>query len=223
MLVGVDDSARLVRLLRQRGSLFHLKTLFMILLGLPASLLGPAVVATLFWVAAMPLGLWVEWTTAFGWASLIMLPALYMLEIRTKGNFLAERVDEITPLPPIARGIFTLGEFGAIAALASNPRTTSTLFTEVFLFGPRLVVDAFRQLRLRMYARGADIRRAASILSTLTELHDGLPTEDLLRANESARTLAPTLAYLAFHDWIGVGNSGGKVWLLTEARRVLER
>ena len=223
MLVGVDDSARLVRLLRQRGSLFHFKTLCMMLLGLPVSLLGPAVVATLFWLAGMPWGYWFQWTTVFGWAALIMLPALYMLEIRTKGNYLGERVDEITPLPPIARGIFTLGEFGAIAALATNPRTTSTLFTELFLFGPRLVVDAIRQMRLRMYARGADVRRAASILSTLVELRDGIPTEDLLRANESPRTLAPTLTYLLFHDWIGVGNSGGKVWLLTEARRVIER
>jgi len=223
MLVGVDDSARLIRLLRQRGSLFHVKTLFMILLGLPASLLGPVVVATLYWLAAMPWGYSFDWMTVFGWTALVMLPALYILEIRTKGNYLSERVDEMTPLPPIARGIFTLGEFGAIAALATNPRTTSTLFTEVFLFGPRLVVDAIRQLRLRMYARGADVKRAASILATLTELHDGIPTEDLLRANESARTLAPTLAYLAFHDWIGVGNSGGKVWLLSDARRVLER
>lgn len=222
MLVGVDDSTRLVLLLRRRGTLFGLKTLFMVLLGLPASLLGPFVVATLFWMACLPWGYWLPWGESFAGAAAVLLPALYLLEIRTSGNFLSERVEDLTPLPPIARGIFTIGQFGAIAALATNPRATSTLATEIFLFGPRLVVEAVRQLRLRRYARGADLKRAASILSTLSQLHDGIPTEDLLRRNESPQTLAPALTYLAFHDWIGVGNRGAKVWLLTEARRVID-
>ena len=223
MLLGVDDSVRVVRLLRQRGTLFYLKALMVILLGLPVSLLGPAVVATLFWLACLPWGYWFPWTTFFGWAALIMLPGLYLLEIRTAGNYLSERVTDIAPLPPVARGIFTLGEVGAIAALATNPRTTSVLFTEVFLFGPRLVVGAIQQLRLRRYARGADLHRAAAVLGTLRELHDGIPAEDLIGENESARALAPTLAYLAFYEWIGVGNRGTRVWLLTEARRILDR
>ena len=223
MLLAVDDSTKLVRLLRRRGTLFYLKMAWMILLGLPASLLGPAVVATLFWLACMPWGNFFPWMTFFGSAALVMLPALYLLEMRTAGSYLAERVTDIAPLPPVARGVFTLGEVGAIAALATNPRTTSTLFTEVFLFGPRLVLGAIRQLRLRRYARGADLHRAAAVLSTLRELTDGLPADDLLRERESSRALAPTLAYLAFYEWIGVGNRGAKVWLLTEARRVLER
>lgn len=222
MLLGVDQSARVIRLLRQRGSLFYLKASFMFLLGLPASLLGPAVVATLFWMACLPWGYWFPWPTFFGWTALIMLPGLYLLEIRTAGNYLSERVPDIAPLPPVARGIFTLGEVGAIAALATNPRTTSALFTELFLFGPRLVVGAFRQLRLRRYVRGADLRRAASVLGTLCELNDGIPAQDLLREGESSRALAATLAYLAFYEWIGVGNRGTKVWLPTEARRLLE-
>ncbi|HWE93385.1 MAG TPA: hypothetical protein VG269_05370, partial [Tepidisphaeraceae bacterium] len=165
MLAGVDDSTRLVGLLRRRGTLFGLKALFMVLLGLPASLLGPSVVATLFWLACLPWGYWFPWTEFFAAAAVVILPALYLLEIRTSGNYLSERIDDMTPLPPIALGIFTLGEFGAIAALATNPRTTSTLATELFLFGPRLVVEAVRQLRLRLYARGADLKRGASILS----------------------------------------------------------
>ena len=223
MLLAVDNSTKLVRLLRRRGTLFYLKTVTMFLLGLPASLLGPAVVATLAWLACLPWGSLYPWLTFFGWAALVMLPALYLLEMRTAGNFLAERVTDIAPLPPVARRVYTLGEVGAIAALATNPRTTSTLFTEVFLFGPRLVTGAIRQLRLRRYARGADLRRAANVLSTLRELTDGLPADDLLCETESPRALAPTLAYLAFYEWIGVGNRGTKVWLLTEARRVLER
>ena len=153
----------------------------------------------------------------------VMVPLLYLMEIRTRGHYLAEAMRSANPHGP--RGYALLpgfrAEIGAFAAIAANPRSASVL-VEFFLLGPRLVIDGSSQRKLARRVQLSELGRAGNVIAALLRRDSGLETDRLLSTEESLDDLMPTLAYLAFYRWIGVGEDWQRVWLHPDGRRVLE-
>ena len=153
--------------------------------------------------------------TLFSLSCLCVLPLLYWLELRTRGNFLT---DELRAQGhSIEEGVRTLwssrGELRQTGALYA-------MYVEIFLFGPRMTIDAVRRLTARLRVGRPPIPRAAEILMFLSIADGGVAVHGLSRG-ESPEELRRTLTYLRLHDWIDVGDHGRRAWLLSTARRRL--
>ncbi len=230
MGTGTANTAFVLSCLRRRERLFQGKIVAMILFGLPLSLLSPLLLATIFWFAAWQIfgetwadSTWGQWTTMFWLSVLVVVPLLYHLEIRTGGRYLSETMRD-TEVHEVKGAMLVPGAARtavAVAAIAANPRASSAGVVEVFLFGPRLVVDAVRQIRATRSVRGADRERAASMVLALLSRTEGVATTRLVRKGEKLDDLVPTLAYLVLYRWGGVRDEWRHVWLTSEARRAL--
>lgn len=216
-------SAPIVPLLRSRGQVFWVKVAGMLLLGVPCCLVGPLFLGSLFWFVYGTLVDWVPWSWFFWGAVLVVLPLLFRAEIQTGGDFLGNVARDITPNNAANAAMLVGGELGMLYAFVIAPRQSSAGIVELLLFGPRLVVDAVRQIRTKLKTRGADLDRAAGVVAALLRQDQGVATVSLLRPGEQTEALLPTLGYLVFHDWVGVGDGGNRVWLLSDARRALSR
>ena len=210
---------QLVRRERRHG----LKIRAMLVFGGPLSFLGPLAVATMFWIAlkygfrSSGFAEGVTWLDLFVGLSVIMIPLLYGMEMRTQGGFRTD-LSDVIPVPGVA---LVMGSRGAVPILMLNARATSSVFVEFFLLGPRLVLSGLRQRGLSRSVRLGDRQEAAAILERLSNRDDGIQTNGLLSESESVEKLLPTLAYLAYHQWIGVGETWQRLWLLTASRQVL--
>ncbi len=203
----------------------------MFLAGTPLSLLGPAILATMFWAAALlsasfvsilPAGA-IEWKWFFLPLTVICVPLLYRKEQRTRGFYLSEVLRDTLPARPTGAP-FIPGPAQAITATASvaaNPRLASAGFVELFLAGPRLVLSAWQQVRLASGLHAVDRYRAAEVLYSLCKRNSGVDTLKLLRPEEYIAGFQPVLAYLTFHRWIGIGRNWEHVWVYSSERKVL--
>lgn len=220
--MGIDNSAMLVARLKRQDLLFRVKVAAMFLCGIPLSLVGPLVLGTIFWMALRLWGFGFDWSLCFWAAAVVVIPLLYRLEARTGGSFLSQAAEDMSPtgpLPPIA--MLNFGGVGMLGAALANPRASAAGLTDVFLFGPRMVVSAWRQVRVRRLSAGLDLGRAAAAIQALAAVNAGIPTDQLLATGESQQALSRVLAFLVFFDWIGIAHDGAKVWLLTQARKSL--
>jgi len=204
--------------MRHREVLFRIKTIAMLVFGIPLSLVGPLFLSSAFWIFA-----WrfyshdVRWAWFFWGAVGVAVPLLYRLEIRTRGNYLGTVATESELAPP-PHGMLIHGPCGAmlgIAAVAANPQQSAASIVEIFLAGPRLVLDAWKQTRLARHLK------AAEIIAELHAREDGLAVAKFILKGESFESLLPTFAYLSFHHWIGAGKGWNRIWLLTESREGL--
>jgi hypothetical protein len=210
--------------MRRREVLFRIKTTAMFVFGIPLSLVGPLFLSFAFWVCACRFyDHDVRWAWFFWGAVVVVIPLLYQLEIRTRGDYLGT----VATAPGIAAppgGMMAPGSYGpilGIAAVAANPTQSAAGFVEIFLFGPRLVLGAWRQTRLAGHLKDADVNRAAEIIAQLNARDSGLDVEKLIRKGETFERLLPTFAYLSFHQWIGVNEGWNRIWILTEKRAIL--
>ena len=147
---------------------------------------------------------------------LVLMPIAFFFEWRTEGGYFMRRLREIQA-----------GDGGWYWAI-SRDRTwrwharQGAAQWELFLFAPRQVFAGFAKLRgMRMVAL-PDTSRAAEILAQLAASDRGIPVESLRRAGEHQLALSQALSYLLFYDWVGSGESGEKVWLLTQSREELK-
>lgn len=109
----------------------------------------------------------------------------------------------------------------AVTHLAINARPVASHFVEVFLFGPRMVLSAIRQRRVRRSFGRVDFDRAVELVRLLGSVDGGVDLPVVLRRGETLDNLLPTLAYLVFHQWIGVRGAWERAWLTSEARESL--
>ena len=152
---------------------------------------------------------------------LVTWPFLFRYEIQAQGGlgkdlseeFAAAEMEKKTP--PSFKHLGTLG----LALARQRPPMTGLL--EFFLIGPQLVVSAMRKLRIRRLSEKASVDRIIRVCEILLKLQGGAATEKLLEAKETPEQLSEVLAYLLFFEWIGVANDGTRVWILTEAKKVL--
>ncbi len=223
---GMDDVQAIADVLVERERSHRRGSRAMVVFGFPVSLLGPVVIATMFWLAFV---FWwgsdrpdtnVSWIGLFVWMTIVCLPLLYHLEMRTRGRYLASVLDE-TDVSAQRGAMFRYGmgrELFAMGAIAANRRATSSLFVEWFLVGPRLVLGGLRRLKLARAVGGVDRSSVARITRSLLKRDSGIAVADL---EDQHADLVPLLAYLTFHGWTGIGGSWERVWLYSESRQEL--
>lgn len=212
----------------QRATLSRWKAIAGVVFGLPFSLLGPLVLGSMFWIATGFLfDRWYPWWWYFVGFSVLTLPLLFHLELKTGGDYMGSVARE----PGLqAEGGDTLTiaahmRFGALAGVAvsaaMNPRMTSAGLTEFFLFGPRLVVGGRRTLRLSRQLAAVDIQRAAELVARLLSVTQGVAHTELLTGGEKKTDLVPVLCWLAVNGWIGVSEKNDRAFLFSESREKL--
>ncbi len=197
-----------------------------IVFGLPLCFVGPFVLASLFWFSAGQLVGWYPWIWYFWGCAIFIFPLLIRLEIRTGGNFLGEASrDFVTDGSLDALGMVGVpigGSLGASAAMsASNPRAATSGFVELFLTGPRFLVPGIRHLRARRSFKEIDQDFAALLVARVLTVSSAVPIKSLMTPGQPPEKLGKTLHWLAFYDWIGVGEKGQKVFLYSESREAL--
>ena len=215
------DAHAIIPILRRRERVFRAKIAVMLAFGLPLSLLGPFMLGTIFWFVCLLLWHWYPWSWFFGSAVLVIVPLLYRMVLRG-GDYLMDAVKASGASPDASAGLWALSHIYddsmlATVAIAAHPQASAAGFVELFLFGPRQVVSAIRQWRAARLMQNPDLTLAANILALLLRANRSLETRQLPAADKMS-TLAPVLAYLVFHDWIGLSANADKTWLLTSSR-----
>jgi hypothetical protein len=199
--------------------------------GVPLSLFGPLLLATMFWLTALLLRIstlgrdYLPWPWFFGIAVVVVVPLLYRLELRTGGDYLGDVSTAGEPLGPHGWSMMPMmtGRVVGVATILANPRQVSGGIVEIFLFGPRMVIGAYRQAKLARHLRTVDIDRAAGVILSLRCHKEGVDFPQLLHKGEKLEDLMPALAYLSFHKWIGAADGWHRIWLFTESRELLDR
>ena len=217
------DVGRIQTNLSRRVQFRRIRALTGILVGLPLCFLAPLMLGSLFWFSSGMLFGWHPWTWFVFGSAVILIPLLIHLEVRTAGNFLGEAArDFATDKAMDGRAMIGLamGGFGgaALARAAANPRAATSGIVEFFLIGPRMLVPGFRHLRGAARMKGIDRARAAEVVTRLRSSSSGVAIKSLLSAGEAPESLGRTLHWLAFYDWIGIGEKGEKVFLFSESR-----
>jgi hypothetical protein len=148
---GKNEARCIVAALKARDQLLGLKVVAKAVLGLPATLAGPAALGTIFCYAAWSiLGVYVPWAVWFGGLVLVMTPLLIRLEVRMGERYLSDAVRGADPWVTLTTRLpLYAGMGGALAPALANPRAVTAGVTELLLTGPRLLVGAFRQWRFR--------------------------------------------------------------------------
>jgi hypothetical protein len=217
----MDNLEKIRTQLQLRHSNFFAKTYIQIMLGLVISMAAPVALFLFIWVMAYFWGKNLPWGWGILIATLLTWPLLFRFEIQAQGGlgkeitggFIAAEQENKTP--PSFKHLGTLG----LALARQRPPMTGML--EFFLIGPQMVVSALRKLRIRRLSEKAGIDRIIRVCEILVKLQGGAVTEKLLEPPETPAQLSEVLAYLLFFEWIGVANDGTKVWILTEAKKLL--
>ena len=207
--------------LRRREMGLYVRAAGMFLLGVPMSLVGGLMLGSMFWFTALMFGYWRPWWWFFAGLTGITVPLLYWTELRQGRELLGEAVrggnarasNACWALRRVAGS-----EVAMLGALVTNPRATAAGFVEVFLFGPRMVVGALRQLRAALALRGVDRGRAAEVLRVLIIEPRGCALGKVLRPGETVAGIVGPLGYLAYHEWIGLSENCDRGWCLSETR-----
>jgi hypothetical protein len=169
--------------------------------------------STMFWIATGLLHHFYPWSWFFWGTCAIVIPTLFFTEIRTAGNYMSEVISpEEAQRAQIAHGMQAVGTLLnprmsntlALAAAIATPRASMAGFIELFLIGPRLILNATRTARLMSRLRGNDIHRTALLLHQLRIANVGIDLQRLLQNRETPADLELPLAYLVFYDWAGV-------------------
>jgi hypothetical protein len=132
----------------------------------------------------------------------LILPLLFLLEWSTRGMFLEDAVDSLSDTNYFVRR-----------------RAGGLVIIEMCLWGPRMIMSAFRRHRACRSYTGHDLNLASGMLATLLRDENGMPTGQVL--GDASDAAVSTMTYLTFYDWIDISKSGDRVWLLSDAREVL--
>jgi len=214
--------------LQQRVRNENAKAILAFASGVPLCFLAPLILGSALWMSAhFGLSRWTPWWWWFGGVALLGIPSLFRLELRTSGGYLDQAVREGDMLggpllPPLSAGNANAYAIGMIASVAMQPTLSAAGFVEVFLSGPRLVLYGLRRFRQRRTDREVDVHRAAEVVGSMLSVGSGVEPKSLLRPAERMPDLVPVLMWLAANRWIGVTESGDRVYLFTDARTQLE-
>lgn len=221
-----DLNCRILTFLNRRATLNLVAAWARIVFGLPLCLVPPFVLGTIFWFAYGNLfDTWYSWQWFFLGTSAIALPLLFLLELRTRGDYLgdvARNPGFIAPgsdLMVIAAhvGIGPLAGIGA--SVVTSPRLASSGLTEIFLLGPRMIINGIRHLKHTHVLRTADRKRAAILVAQLLASTRSKPVAELCHKGETRADLLPVLCWLAIYGWIGVSEKSENVILFSESRQ----
>ena len=221
---GATDASRQKSVrdhLRLREAALAGKIFALLVFGFPMLFVGPFLMACIFWFAA-----WhfvgsdaPAWTTWFWGLFSTMIPLLFWTEYRTRGALFADAVISsggASSVPYLAGP-----ELGMLISFATSPRVAASGFVELFLVGPRCVLEAFGKLRGARRLHGVNVDRAAEVVADLRRFDQGVPIHRLAHEGEDITAVLRPLAYLLFHDWVGISAAGDRVWLNSDSKRTL--
>lgn len=206
--------------LRSREAIGQLLFIAKAMIGLAAMFLGPLVLTGLLAYSVARFAVPIEFWHWFWVTAAIIIPLLFVLEIRSRGRFLDDEAAALAmdhaPLYKDGPVVHSRSEW-----VYRGDRAAWIFYLELFLLGPRLLLGAWHQQREILRLRRVNHAVAARIVSHLLENEDGILTGALMRGGEAPEEFNRALAYLELHDWIGVGRRKDRVWLLSDARRRL--
>lgn len=223
------NAERILLKLHRHARLVALKHAALLVFGLPLCLVAPLIMGTIFWFSGWSLGLTtgVSWTVMFWITAAIFIPATISLEARSSGEFLTDTVRETGGMSDDRLAAYVVGLLAGLPrsalALAVNPRASMAGLIEIFLFGPRMILAVYRDLQAARRFGRIDRARAALLLADLARHASGVPPRQLLLAGESVNQLSSIIAWLAYHQWIGLAARADKLWLPSDVRQTLVR
>jgi hypothetical protein len=211
---AVVGDGPLVARLRREDVMFRVRWVCLFGLGLATLWLATYLVA---WCAyalrdGAPRG--ASWPGTLACCAVIVVPILFAIEHVTRGKFLEEATDSLglDGSSRLTRGFLYSywDEIGLVILLA------------IFLWGPRMTLAAVRRLRAASAFATFSPAAGAAVLTALLPHDDGQPSADvLLQTQLDPPAFSDALAYLAFHDYVGIARDGTRVWLNTDARKRL--
>lgn len=221
---GATDASRQRSIrdhLRLREAMLAGQIFTNLLIGVPMLFFGPFLMACVFWFAMWNFrhgDTW-PWSWFFWGLAATMIPLTLWTEHRTRGSLFADIVvgsGGASPVPYLAGP-----EIGMLVSFAANPRVAASGFVELFLIGPRFVLQGLSKLRSAKVLRGVNVERAAIMIADLRRFDQGVAIHQLAHPDEPVGDVLQPLAYLLFHGWVGISSSGDRVWLFSESKRAL--
>lgn len=226
----MPEPQTIVTRLNRRADTRKLLAVTGIVAGLPLCFVAAVMLGSIFWFSfglmfnvGYPWHIWVLGT------ALITIPLLFRMEIKTKGDFLGGVMRDVdtdfrTSSPAVHAAALMPAAFLGVVAYhaAANPRASTAGFVEVFITGPRWVLNGLRHLRRVGKIPHVDPQHAASVVQRLLNHDSGLTANDLSAICESRDQLQETLIWLAFYGWIGVSTKNDRVYIYSESRRFLD-
>ena len=194
----------------ERG--FRSRWLMLMLAGAAVAMIGPVLFGSAWWLRnfrAPGVGIGVEYQPwircVLLWAA-ILLPVLFLIEWVTRGRLFDNTVEAMDDMPLGVERRLVGGAFLA----------------EMCLWGPRMITAGFRNLAGLARHRDADRVLAAAIIATLLNRGEGVGVVELYaHAQGRDDAFGRVLAYLLFYELIGMSKNGDRLWLLSDAKKVL--
>jgi hypothetical protein len=207
------DPARVAVALRKRDRSFKARWITLAILGFLVLWIGPVVFGSIVYLARMRES-YTPWVTCFLWTSLIVLPILFFFEWMTRGKFFDNTVE----------GLGDVGDYGYYAKVSTfhmrGRVAAGALAIEVCLWGPRMAIAGFQRIAALSRVKPRDHEPAAAVLAQLMRHQEGQPTAQVMTAAAlHPDDFSAALAYLGFHEIVGISQDGLRLWVLSEARK----
>lgn len=211
-------------LLARRAFLARCLALGKLFVGAPLALLAPLFLGTIFWYACGSMcSWWLPWKLWVAGLTLVTVPMLLHLEWRTRGTYLSQTAtsSETSHLGALFLLGGPLGSARAITAGITDPAQVTAGFVELFLTGPRLLIEGWQYLRLTQRLGRPDLHGAATMLLTLLRSEHALPVKELLGQYGDQPGLQQ-LNWLMLYEWVGLTKQG-QAYVYTPVRERLSR
>jgi hypothetical protein len=206
------DDKEIARRLRNLDSAYRTRWTSLILLGVLVCWVGPVFFTAIIWMMQYwAHGDATELRTTFIWCCAIGIPVLFVLEYVTRGMFYEA---------PDGASIDSMG-----GDSPANRAGAYMLMIEISLWGPRMVITGIKRLAGDGRFGNAARKAGAQIIGCLFQSEDGgLATAQIFtHCSVNDDLFADALAYLLYHDRVGVAKDGLRVWILSDARKQLSR
>ncbi|MGC8625484.1 MAG: hypothetical protein ACP5VQ_09505 [Phycisphaerae bacterium] len=207
--------------------------LWMLVIGIPLSLLLPGLLGSFAYLAYRQFsdgtGSWLVWLLFVAGFSALFVPLLLW---REKSNLMPEAAiirtqedDGERRVVSVAENEVELQSFAPLGMPLTDDHPDAEHWAlRPFFLGPRIIARAVPQQKLlRHLAAHADRVRAASVLVQLAARDRGLDTSDLLQSDENPEILTPTLEYLRQLEWVDFRADGSRIWLNSACRDQVTR
>jgi hypothetical protein len=218
----MPDTSRTIaiaRHLHRREVARKWKIAVLLSVGMPALFFGPIILSSIYWLLGLMWGMYVPWSLVFLGTCATLIPLLFWTEWRSGGSYYADAVLSTHESPADSPALFTgLADVDSLLRSAEHPRDQAIGLVELFLWGPRQILEAVRTLRGLRQIHAANRTRAVELLLML-KARDHADLTELAPTGDA--DAAGAIAYLLWYDWIGISKSAGRVWIESESRKVL--
>jgi hypothetical protein len=196
----------------------------LLLIGVPMLFIGPIVVGFIFWIVTIQLFGYISLTWFLVGSCILLIPLLLWTERRAHGGSFDQAVlGNPSGINDAALAPFLLGsEFGMIIAIAANPRVTVSGLVEIFLTGPRFVLEAWDKHAAMKRLKNVDRDIASDVIDQLCQNDRAIAVKEFIKAYAPKKCdVSGPIAYLLFHDWIGISKEMDRIWLHSEGKKRL--